>query len=754
MNPRLTKASDNTSQLHIRFAPASSDSNPRLVRKTFLQTILAVAISILAPMVAHAGSATWGLNPGSGDWNTADNWTPIGVPNGPADIATFGLSDTTDISFSAGTEVNGITFTSAATNPYTITISLGFFTPLTISGVGITNNSGTTQHFVTAVNAAGATGKIVFSNSATAGSSTMFTNNGGSALSTSGGRIDFTNTSTAGDGTFINNAGAAIVSTGGFIIFSDSSTAANATFINKGSALIGGFQNYGATVFNANSTAANATFINNGGAANGAFGGVTAFHDSSSAGNATFTNEGGTTTGAQGGQVEFANSSSSGNATFINNGGAANGAVGGSMLFIGSSTAASGTFINNTGTASGAGGGGTFFYGGTAANGTFINKGATLSGAAGGSTSFFFSSTADNGIFINNGAAVTGAGAGFTQFEATSSFFRATAGNGIFTNNGGTAAGAQGGFTLFGTFSTAGSATLISNAGTFGGKGGSTLFTENSNGGTSRVEVFGNGNLDISAHNARGVTIGSLEGDGDAFLGANNLNVGSNNLSTTFSGVIQDGGENGGTGGSLTKIGSGTLVLSGANTYTGSTNVNQGTLQVDGSINGNAVVHGRGTLAGMGTVFGDVTSRNWSKVSPGDSPGVLTVVHNYTQAQYATLMIQIAGTSTGQFSVLNVSGNANLSGYLDPVLLNGFVPTIGQTFTFLDYASLTGEFSHIKDRVFDNGMLEWSVIYQNNNAILTVGPNTIPDQGSTFLLLTLGLLGLATYRRYLLRGQT
>jgi len=124
---------------------------------------------------------------------------------------------------------------------------------------------------------------------------------------------------------------------------------------------------------------------------------------------------------------------------------------------------------------------------------------------------------------------------------------------------------------------------------------------------------------------------------------------------------------------------------------------------------------------------------------------VLTVVQNYTQTQYATLMIQIANSS--QFSVLNVLGNANLNGNLDPVLLNGFVPAIGESFTFLNYASLTGGFSHIKHQVFDNGMLQWSVIYQNNSAILTVVPNTIPDQGSTFLLLTLGLLGLVTYRQ-------
>src|SRR6266702_8527590 len=116
MNLRLTKAPGTASPLHVRLTHASPDSNPRLVRKTFLQTILAVAISVLALIIAHAGSATWDLNPGSGDWNTAANWTPMTVPNGPADIATFALSNTSSVSISENTEVNAITFTPAATN--------------------------------------------------------------------------------------------------------------------------------------------------------------------------------------------------------------------------------------------------------------------------------------------------------------------------------------------------------------------------------------------------------------------------------------------------------------------------------------------------------------------------------------------------------------------------------------------------------------------------------------------------------------
>jgi subtilase-type serine protease len=106
-----------------------------------------------------------------------------------------------------------------------------------------------------------------------------------------------------------------------------------------------------------------------------------------------------------------------------------------------------------------------------------------------------------------------------------------------------------------------------------------------------------------------------------------------------------------GTGGSLTKIRWGTLILSGANTHTGDTNVNRGVLQVDGSITSNTFVNHNGTLAGTGTVRPEGAL---------GTPGLLTVFGTYTQTQYATLMIQIAGTSPEQFSALNVLGNANL----------------------------------------------------------------------------------------------
>jgi hypothetical protein len=117
-------------------------------------------------------------------------------------------------------------------------------------------------------------------------------------------------------------------------------------------------------------------------------------------------------------------------------------------------------------------------------------------------------------------------------------------------------------------------------------------------------------------------------------------------------------------------------------------------------------------------------------------------------------MIQIAGANAGQFGVLDVLGTANLSGRLDPTLLNGFVPTIGDSFTFLNAGAVNGTL-FIFDRNIDNEPLHWVISYFPTNAVLTVvaGNVPVPDQASTFLL-TLGVLGLVTCRRQLLRKQS
>src|SRR5690348_7374718 len=110
------------------------------------------SITILFPILvlsaaSYGGSATWNLSPTSGDWNTAANWTPATVPNGPSDTATFGLSNTTGVAVSASTEVNEIVFGSGAS---AFTLSVNSHAVLTIDTGGVVNSSGATQNFIIA----------------------------------------------------------------------------------------------------------------------------------------------------------------------------------------------------------------------------------------------------------------------------------------------------------------------------------------------------------------------------------------------------------------------------------------------------------------------------------------------------------------------------------------------------------------------------------------------------------------------------
>ena len=177
--------------------------------KKLFSVIIVGSVTTLLAVSAHAGSALWDLIPASGDWNVASNWNPSTVPNGPADTATFGFSISTGVSLSANTEVNSIVFNSTALIPYSVTV--GPNSLLTISGAGIINNSGNVEAFVTTADmpAGGVVGgRIFFSNSATAGSSTVFTNNASTAsVDVGGGFLAFSQSTSASTATITNNGG-------------------------------------------------------------------------------------------------------------------------------------------------------------------------------------------------------------------------------------------------------------------------------------------------------------------------------------------------------------------------------------------------------------------------------------------------------------------------------------------------------------------------------------------------------------------
>ncbi|MDQ3198752.1 MAG: autotransporter-associated beta strand repeat-containing protein, partial [Verrucomicrobiota bacterium] len=162
-------------------------------------------------------------------------------------------------------------------------------------------------------------------------------------------------------------------------------------------------------------------------------------------------------------------------------------------------------------------------------------------------------------------------------------------GSSHITCEGAMISGVSGGLVAFSNSASAGNATLIAEGGSNGGEGGLITFQNKAAGATSRVELLGNGILDISGVTVP-IMIGSLEGDGLVQLGSRKLSIGGTDQSTAFAGVIQ------GTG-SVTKIGMGTLSLNGVNTYTGATTVNAGTLGGRGTITGPVNVDDGGFLA-------------------------------------------------------------------------------------------------------------------------------------------------------------
>jgi autotransporter-associated beta strand protein len=804
----------------FRSDEALANNHDWKIMKTQMLNVRAALFALALYFVASsafAGSATWNTIAGSADWNTASNWTPVTVPNGSGDTATFATSNFTNLALSAITEVNGIVFNPGA---FVFTITSGPSTQLSITGAGITNNSGVGQAFVADVVGANE-GIILFTNSASAGTQTFFTIKGSTTMGISGALMDFRNTSSAANATITGTGGSADGASGGETEFFDHSTAGMATFHNNGGLANNAFGGF--VIFENNSTAGAATFTNSSGVVSGARGGGIAFTGDADAGSATITNEGGTnggeggttnfTSNAKGGSADITNSASdgsmgstggntdfstsadaqmvtignagatisggqggstafeqnatagdgsiitndgaavsgasapgrtffeagpatAGNTTIFNLGGNASGALGGQTFFQDTSNAGT-AHINNSGSSINmAGGGQTTFQDGSNASGAFIvsDAGSSL-GAGGGRVDFFNASMAGQATFITNGGGFLGGAPGVTDFHDMSSgdhgnftsnggsglggaggqteFFNSShADNATLTANAGSMLGAFGAFTAFWDTSAANNATLIANGGP--GEGGGIYFFVSSTGDTARVEVFDNGFLDISdrAVATPDVTVGSIEGSGNVFLGSHNLTVGTNNLSTIFSGVIQDGGENGGMGGSLTKVGTGKLVLSGINTYTLDTFVDGGALIVNGSIASPAtfVDVADALLGGNGTIGGNVNS--FGIVSPGDNgPGTLHVTGIYQQFSTSTLRIEIGGVGLGQYDLLAGASNTFLDGTLQLLRINNFMPAPGDHVVIVSGTGLGGTMFSATDSSTFVGLIQPNVVY-------------------------------------------
>jgi outer membrane autotransporter protein len=409
-------------------------------------------------------------------------------------------------------------------------------------------------------------------------------------------------------------------------------------------------------------------------------------------GSAVLTNQG-VITGGNGGNGGNAGNGGSGISSGGDGGSGGNGGIGLSL---------SGTTLVNTGTITGGNGG----AGGSGGTGTAItgNVGASGSGGAGIAGSNLIID--NSGGTISGGISGDGARADAIQFTGGTNTLRLNSTSTIIggIRNGGTSLtiDQSGNISLNGTITGAGNLTkmgtgilTLNGTNTYNGdtivndgtlKAGSTSAF-----GASHTYTVNGGTLDLGAITS--LTMSSLSGAGAGaaiVLGTAALTVDQSSV-TTFDGIIT------GTTGSLTKTGTGTLILNGANTYTGVTEVSAGTLEVGDAVHpsakiaGNATVDPGATLRGHGTITGNVDN-NDGIVWPGGSIGTLTVKGNYTQSSNGTLMIDVSPTAASQ---LKVGGTATLDGTLS--LLYGPGTYTTRTYTLVDAGSVTGKFTKVVD---------------------------------------------------------
>ncbi len=135
---------------------------------------------------------------------------------------------------------------------------------------------------------------------------------------------------------------------------------------------------------------------------------------------------------------------------------------------------------------------------------------------------------------------------------------------------------------------------------------------------------------------------------------------------------------------------------------------------------------------------------NDGHLAPGDGIGELTVDGDFNQTNDGVFEIELAGTGTGEFDVMQVLGDFTLDGIIEVSLDNGFIPDLNDTFTIL---TSTGNW--LDNSKFDNIVsvtnpgIRFTAIYGADFVKLGVSQVPLPAAVWLFGPALIGLIGVS-----------